>query len=274
MILSDLHTHTTFSPDGEGKIENMIETAISKGVKYYGISEHFDYDYIALDIKIDGKTIPFIDDDAYFKKARVLQQKYKNDIDLLVGCEFGFNDDENTLKMYEDVIKKYSPDYIVNSVHTVDGFDCWFENYFIGKTKEQAYNLYFEKVLKSLDAKYHFDIVAHLGYVSRNAIYNDNKIVYNDYKKILDEILLKIINLDKILEINTNSRGAGSEFLPDTDIIERYFSLGGRKVCFGSDAHKESRILDKYELVINSLKKIGFSNLTVPYKNKQIKIDI
>ena len=44
MILTDIHTHTKFSAAGRGDIRDMIETALAKGISYYGISEHVNYD--------------------------------------------------------------------------------------------------------------------------------------------------------------------------------------------------------------------------------------
>ena len=44
-ILTDVHTHTKFSPDGRSDIGDMLKAALKKGAAYYGISEHFDYDY-------------------------------------------------------------------------------------------------------------------------------------------------------------------------------------------------------------------------------------
>ena len=41
----DIHTHSTFSHDGQSSLEKMVKAAKEKGIKYYGISEHFDFDY-------------------------------------------------------------------------------------------------------------------------------------------------------------------------------------------------------------------------------------
>lgn len=106
------------------------------------------------------------------------------------------------------------------------GEECYFPEYTRGKEKRDAYNAYFQAVLASLDAPYPYDIVAHIGYCSRNAVYADPKIRYEDFSEILDRILYRIVEKDKILEINTSSKTAGSPFLPDTDILRRYYEMG------------------------------------------------
>lgn len=275
MLLTDVHNHSKFSTDGKSLLEDMVETARGKGLRYFGISEHFDYDYIALGLKIHGFEPPYTDADAYFKKAAELKERYNDSrFTFLAGGELGFCEKSRCFDEYSQLIEKYSPDFIVNSVHTVDGQDCWFADYFEGKTKEQAYRAYLEAVLKSLSASYRYDIVAHLGYCSRNAKYPDPKLRYEDFKDVIDEILNTVVQKGKILEVNSSSRGAGSSFLPDTDILARYFELGGRLISFGSDAHSTDRICDKRGEVVDALAKIGFKYVTVPTCAGFVKVDI
>lgn len=254
---------------------DMVAAAKSMGLRYFGISEHFDYDYIAAGLKIPGFEPPYTDAEAYFATARALKEKYCDDgFTFLSGGELGFSEDGRCKEDYCRLIEKYSPDFVVNSVHTVGGQDCYFSTYFEGKSKESAYRRYFETVRKSLDAPYNYDIVAHLGYCSRNAVYDDPKLRYADFSDILDEILVTIVRRNKILEVNSSARKAGSDFLPDTDILERYFALGGRLISFASDAHSTDRICDKRDKVVAALKRIGFEFITVPIRGRRIEVEI
>ena len=163
MIRTDLHTHTFFSADGRQDMRVMLEKAISLGFKYYGTSEHFDYDYVAKHVKIGGKEVRQIDADAYFSRGRALQNEYKGKICYLVGAEFAYDDSSRAQEKYCEAAEKYSPDFIINSVHTCLGRDCYFPEFFAGKSKEFAYNAYLFRILESLDAPYPYDIVAHIG---------------------------------------------------------------------------------------------------------------
>lgn len=274
MILTDVHTHSSFSADGISPLCDMIAEAAEKGISYYGVSEHFDYDYREQGILAQGKPIDYIDETAYFSAARALQAKYAKNLRVLAGGEFGFAPLASCYQEYERVIQTFHPDFIVNSVHTCDGNDCYFTDYFKGKDKRTSYSHYLERVRESLDAPYRYDIVAHLGYVARNAPYPDPKLRYEEFADLLDDILKTVIAKDKILEVNSSSRTAGSAFLPDTDILTRYFTLGGRKVSYASDAHDVSRIADKRNIVTDALKKIGFTFLTVPDCGKYLQIEI
>ena len=53
-ILTDVHTHSTFSADGKSPLSDMLATAYGKGLGIYGVSEHFDYDYLVNGIPFYG----------------------------------------------------------------------------------------------------------------------------------------------------------------------------------------------------------------------------
>ena len=269
MIVSDMHTHSTFSTDGRAPLDEMISTGKSLGLKYYGVSEHFDLDEYS--IKLYGT----IDEAAYFLRARELQQIFNDgDFTFIAGGEFNYVTDEEVFEKFNRINELYKPDFAVNSIHIVDGEECFRREYFSGKSKAYAYSRYLEQVLKSVDAPYKFDIIGHLGYVSRNAPYDDPMIYYEEFSDLYDAILKRIIDRNIILEVNSQSRGAGCDFLPNVDVLSRYYELGGRAISFGSDAHFPSRVAEKRDVVCAALKKIGFTHITVPNKGERIKVEI
>ncbi len=272
-IITDLHTHTTFSADGKDSLLDMATCAKNLGVKYYGVSDHFDFDYKIQNLPMGDKVLTLIDERAYFSAARKLQSQSESEsFHLLVGGEFGFAPLNECCELYQRVIEKYNPDYVINSIHTVDGEDCYFYPYFEKKGREIAFRKYLEAILKSVDAPYSYDIIAHIGYVSRKAPYADRKLRYGEFNSLIDEILQGIIQKDKILEVNSSTRGLEQAFLPDRDILERYYFLGGRKISFGSDAHFTSRIAEKRDVVINAAKNIGFNGFTVPIRGRHVLV--
>ena len=268
MKLTDMHTHSTFSADGKSALKDMVRTAKEMGLSYYGVSEHFDTDSISMQI------FTLTDVPAYFSAARALQAEVcTQEFRFLVGGEFGFSREREAQERLLSVSARFSPDFVVNSVHIVDNYDCYFPDYFAGKTKEAAYGAYLEMVRDSLDAPYPFDIVGHIGYVSRNSPYPVRKIRYEDFPDLYDDILKTIVKKGKILEVNSSARGAESEFLPDTDVLSRYYALGGRLISFGSDAHAINRICEKRAEIVAALKKIGFTAIAVPVCGETVLCD-
>ena len=90
----------------------------------------------------------------------------------------------------------------------------------------------------------------------------------------IDDILKTIIAKDKILEVNSSTKQLPQLCMPDVNILQRYYDLGGRKVSFGSDAHFTSRILEKRKEIVEALKQMGFTYITVPFKGEHIKVEI
>ncbi|MFA6866835.1 MAG: histidinol-phosphatase HisJ family protein [Clostridia bacterium] len=260
----DTHTHTKFSFDAKSSIEEMITKAQEMGIEYYAISDHCDYDYNYIKKYIFMRRIRL---KKYIKKVTEMKEKYPF---LALGIELGYS--KKAQKDYFEKLHFDDYDYIINSTHTVDRNDCYFTAYFKNKDKNTAYMRYFEKVYRSLDASYPYQTISHIGYVRKNAPYEDATINYLDYKDVIDKILKKIIALDKCLEINTNTKNKG--ILPEREIIEKYYELGGRKISYASDAHSVDRICEGYEDVAKMVKEIGFEYWTVFRKQLPILIKI
>ncbi len=273
-ILTDTHSHTyPSSHDGKNTLREMISAAIEKGAFYYGISNHFDYDYDkSLMTEEEKKTLPNGNENEYFHEARLLQQEYEEKIKVLVGAEFGYSDKKDIQEQYCIAYEKHCPDYVINSVHSHNGRD--FSRTLLPNNKKQVFGQYLRLVRQSLDAPYHYDIVGHFEYIVRYVPFVDKKIETTEFQEQIDDILKTIIAKGKIIEVNSAVFGLSRISLPNEDILTRYYKLGGRRVTFGSDAHMAARILDGREKVVAMLKKIGFKYLTIPDKGNYINICI
>jgi histidinol-phosphatase (PHP family) len=251
----DIHTHTTYSADGRQSPEQLVEAAVKKGCKVLGFSEHLDYDYVANNLEVKMTDV-----EGYFNNAAALKEKFKGKITLLCGIEFGY--DKGAENDYKNILKQYNFDYVINSVHVVKGKDCYFKQYFEGKTKRQAYEDYLNAVLQSVNAGFDYQIIGHIGYAVRNATYRDKYLYYGEFKTLIDEILTAVIKREKVLEVNTNIKYHRTKTLPDAEILQRYYRLGGRLVTFSSDCHSEERVCQGYRGAVKLLKNIGFDKLT------------
>ena len=272
-LLTDMHTHSTFSHDGQNELKDMLAAAQKKGIAFYGTSEHFDYDYDEkkMSAEIYSQTRDANPED-YFHAARHLQDDYAGVMNVIVGAEFGYTNDPVALDRYVREYEKFRPDFVINSVHSIGGVDyCRIP---FTKDKAQTYREYLAIIRESLDAPYPYDIVGHIGYVARYVPFEDGRLSLDEFGAELDDIFKTIIQKDKILDVNSASKHLPQLSLPSVELIARYFALGGRKISFGSDAHFLSRIADKREEVVAALKEIGFTYITVPCKGEHIKVEI
>lgn len=269
-FLTDLHSHTTFSHDGKNTPAEMLEAARKKGIAFYGVSEHFDYDYdLSLLSEAERRALQNGDEGEYFHALRHLQEDYGGVMNVVVGAEFGYSEKEKVHTRYALTYEKYRPDYVINSVHGQDGKD--YARYTFTQDKARTYVEYLRIVRKSLDAPYPYDIVGHIGYIARYAPFADARLSLAEFGEQIDDILSTIVRKGKILEVNT---AIAEGTLPTREIIERYFELGGRKVSYGSDAHKTERIGAKREEAAAMLREIGFTHLTVPFRGEHIEVKI
>lgn len=264
--MTDLHTHTNFSFDGLCDSKTLLEKATRLNVQYLGTSEHVDYDQL---IAGDLDDVKIVDADAYFARAAELKKAFSDKLTYLSGLEISFFKNPEVLRLNAQIIKKYTPDYVINSVHMTDGKDYSFFNY---GDKKEVYSKYLRDIIDSLDCDYHYDIVGHIGYAVRFAPYADSAMRYLDFKDLFDELFEKVIKKDKIIEVNTSMKRDFTPFIPAADIFEAFFKAGGRKISFGSDTHTADRLLDKYDLVKSTLGKIGFTHFTVPIRGERIKV--
>jgi histidinol-phosphatase (PHP family) len=238
------------------------ETSINLGLDGIAFTDHMDYDYP------DFEEVFLIDFKKYSDNLDQLKKLYKGKLKILKGIEVGYQ--PHVIVETNEVINNYDFDFVICSVHIIDGQDPYTGKYFIGKAKNDAYMRYLELIYSSVTKFDNFDVVGHIGYIRRYGEYDDRSLRYVDYSDILDAILKKIISGGKGLEIN--SSGYKHKLLnspiPDFDIIKRYKELGGEIICTGSDAHSHEHIALKFKYVYERLIDIGFK-YTTHFENRK-----
>lgn len=100
-FLIDTHTHTLASGHAYSTMNEMIQAAKDKGLKYLGITEHAP--------KMPGTCHTF-----YFENLKVVPRQY-DDLTLLLGAEANILDTDGTLDLYDDLLNRL--DIIIASLH-------------------------------------------------------------------------------------------------------------------------------------------------------------
>ena len=248
-MISDYHLHTEFSGDSETPPEAMVEQAIKLGMKSMCFTDHVDFDI--------PSTQFMIDENAYFEKMQALQAQYRDRIDINIGVELGLQ--PHLTERHHEYVNQYPFDFIIGSLHIVDGKDPYYPEVFKGKEDSKVYRAYFEQFLENLKVFSEFQTVGHIDYVVRYGNHKAEQYSYEAYADILDEILCEIIDKGLGIEINTAGIKAGLGFPnPHPDVIRRYKELGGEIITFGSDAHVPEYIGYKFEQMRQMLLGMGF----------------
>lgn len=273
--LYDCHLHSDFSGDSKETQENQIKSAIEKGLSGITFTDHMDMDYPIQD------TTEFMELDIpkYSEKILSLRKQYENNdgFSVYFGIELGLQ--PHLAKAYHEILKKYPFDFVIGSTHLINGMDPYYDEYFDGKTPEEAYNTYFDTIIENINAFDEFDSLGHLDYVVRygKRVYGAEKgaLPYEKYSEKIDAILSFLIKHDKALEINTGAFCRGlDEPNPSYRIIERYKEMGGKLITIGADAHKAEHVGLNFKKALAKLKEIGFDSYCVFVERKPVEIEI
>lgn len=260
---ADVHMHTSFSHDSESCPEEMIKGAIEKGLEVICFTDHYDKDYMGW-----GDESIF-DPEEYFKVLVPLQEKYKTQIDVRIGVELGMQ--PHLGECFTALTKSYPFDFVIGSVHAVQGTDPAMGMLFDGRTDEEAYRAAFEETLEDIKKIEDFDVLGHLDYVVRYGKEREKHYSYMKYADILDEILKMLVEHGKGLELNTAGLKYGLPFAhPHPDILRRYRELGGEIITVGADGHKPEHITYDFQKVNDILRECGFTYYTEFRKRKPV----
>ena len=258
-MTADNHIHTAYSPDGEGESEAFVLRAIECGMRHIVFTEHVDNLYC-------DPAFGQVDLESYFACVRALKEKYRNRLYIGAGLEVGYTTQNKLLN--QELLEKYRPDYVINSVHQVGEYDCWFAEYFAGKSPAEACRAYLAAVRESLDAPYPFHAVGHIGYVLRNAPFDT--FLLPDFAAEIDDVLRAVIEKDLILEINTSCRKPWLVTVPEQNAVLRYAELGGKKLNFASDAHRPEDLGRNYAAARDLAIACGITHQTVRQNGKEV----
>ena len=252
MIFSDFHVHSSFS-DGKNTPEEMVQQALSLGMREMGFSDH-GYAFYDTDCCIPEDKVS-----AYRTEIRRLQKAYSDKIRIRLGVERDAFAAEDGL----------SWDYVIGSVHYVKAGELYFPvdyrmedlqaacRHFGGDYLSLAES-YFETVgriadLTCCDIIGHFDLISKLN--EKQGFLDEQSPRYiAAWKKAADALLAK----DLPFEINTGaiSRGYKTGAYPSLAQIEYIAGQGGRFIL-SSDAHRKEDLCCDFERQLALAEKMG-----------------
>ncbi len=238
MKYQDFHTHTTFC-DGKNTPEEMVVSAIEKGMKRIGICVH---SYLP---QGESYCVKKEEVQTFIDTVNALKGKYKDKIEVYCGVE-------------QDYFSNYPTDcfdYIIGSVHYVVADDNYFDVDLSTQHFTETVNKYFGGDYYAYCERYYSyvadvcektkcHIIGHIDLVTKfnegGCLFDENHPRYvAAYKKAVD----RLIKYNVPFEINTGaiSRGYRTAPYPSEDIKAYIKSLGG-KFILSSDAHTKEGI--------------------------------
>ena len=257
MIIGDYHTHTTYC-DGANTPEEMLLSAIEKGLKYYGFSSHSHLSYD------EEWNMTHSAQEEYVTEILSLKEKYKDKITVLLGTEYDLLSD-NDLSPF---------DYVIGSCHSlladgnyisVDHSEKTFvecvQNFYGGDYYFFAEEYY--KMMSTAADRKEFTFYGHFDLVNK---FNKGFKFFDEtdprYVKPMLDALEKLAKTGVPYEINTKQtfRHLASE--PSRSAVCWLSALSemGGKIVINSDAHSRDVIGYNFPLATEVAKKCGFKS--------------
>ena len=243
MMLSDFHVHTTFS-DGKHTPEEMILSAVEKGMTAIGFSDH---SYTAFD---ESYCIAKEKQTQYYKEVRSLRETYKERIRVFCGIEQDFYS--------EPQAEPY--DYSIGSVHylklgeeyvpvdeNADILIQAVQKYFNGDMYALVEEYY--KTVSQVIEKTNADIIGHFDLITK---FNEGFILFDEtaprYRKAAGAAIERLLQSGRPFEINTGamSRGYKTTPYPAKEWIDIIIKSGG-KLILSSDSHAKETLCYRFE---------------------------
>jgi histidinol-phosphatase (PHP family) len=257
-MIVDLHNHTPLCNHATGRPQEYIKSAIEKGTKVFGFSDHAPMDFDK------AYRMNFSDMRKYETEILQLAQQYASEIKIVLGYEVDYlrgHMDERVLKA--DV------DYLIGSVHFLEGWG--FDNpEFLAKWQQQdvdeVWKNYFNTIEEMAQSRL-FNIVGHL-----DLIKVFNYLPKGNITKIANRALDAIKENNMVIEINVAGfRKPVKEAYPSKELLEEAFKRD-IPITFGSDAHQPSQVGLYENEVMHLVHAIGYRECYYFEKREPIKL--
>lgn len=277
MNLTNYHSHTLYC-DGRAAMEDFIRFAIDRGFTSYGISSHAPLPFPT------HWTMEWDRMEDYLSEFRRMKEKYAGKIELAVGLEIDYLDEENNPAVSR--FRELPLDYRIGSVHmlydakgevvdidvSAGVFRGIVDNRFDGDL-DKVVHLYYGSLSRMVESG-GFDIVGHADKMHYNAAaYRPGLLDESWYDGLVRNFFKQIAVHNYIVEINTKAFDSLGTFYPN----ERYFPLLkelGVRVQVNSDAHYPERIDSGRSEALVALKRAGFDTVTEWYGGKWVQMPL
>lgn len=263
----DFHMHSEYSIDSRATMKDMVLSAISKNIKSICFTDHVDFEATVNKIDIQFRT------EDYFNNINKVKYTYKSSIEILSGVEIGVQ--THLAHRYKKFIEENPFDFVIMSIHSVDGKDIYEDKYVKDKDPLFAIEEYYQTMYNCLNSYDDFDSLGHIDFIDRYfEDYNDIP-RFEAYRNIIEKILKLLIEKNKALEINTAGLRYGLDYFhPKLQVLELYKDLGGELLTFGSDSHTPLHVGYEYRTMEKILKEMGFKYIYIYKERKKIPIKI
>lgn len=242
-MLTDYHIHSCYSADSQAYIKDQLDAALTAGLTHICFTDHVDF---------DSSALPPADLAARNEEIARLAPMYPS-LDISLGMEMGMDGTEAS-RLAHLHAKDVHLDFIIGSIHMVDGMDAYYPEFFENRNREQAYGCYIEKLAQAIKVS-DFSVMGHYDFCTKYSPYTDRPLGYGMFPELFDDIFRTLIQTGRSMEINTSAWKDDPAW--GLDVFSRFRELGGEYVTIGSDAHQPVRVGGRVKEAVELAKAAG-----------------
>lgn len=247
----DYHIHTSRCGHAEGEMIDYVRRARELSLIEIGFSDH-----LPLLTKNDPTLAMSLDQlEEYIQAIEMLKKEFP-DINIKTGIEADY------LPGLEDetarLLDTYSFDYVIGSVHFIDGWGFDDSRYLDGYKNRDIYDVYARYFRLVTDAATTglFDVIGHLDLIKK---YNFRP--KRDITLLVENTVNELGNAGVCIEINTAGlRKPVGEMYPDLNILKMCLKAG-IPLTLGSDAHSPEQVGMDFDMAIAAAKQAGYDRI-------------
>ncbi len=230
MFLSDYHTHTRFSIDGEAEIYDSCRAAIAKGFSEIAFTDHEDiyslqkYDYVLNCAELYPALL----------EAR---EHFCGQLRVVIGAELG-QPMANPAAARNFIREHPELDFIIGSIHNMEhDLDVYYYN-FRKHAPAQVYDHYLDRLME-LASDYDYDVIGHITYPLRYMAEAGFAIDMHPFLEKIEALYRTVVRRGKGIELNVSGlRQSMQTTMPTPMLLKLYRDCGGEILTIGSDAHR------------------------------------
>jgi histidinol-phosphatase (PHP family) len=265
--LVDYHVHTARCGHASGAMERYVEHAIESGLTELGFSDHLFMYWLPEERRDPELTMAEWEHDFYIEDVERCRRRYSLDITIRLATEVDYiPGHEHAL---ENILRRYDWDYVIGSVHFIDGWGFDDSRHLAGFAEwdiDALYQRYFSSVGASAETGL-FDTIGHTDLVKK---FGHRPSV--DQSESYATLAARFSRSGVCVEVNTGGlRKPVSEAYPHPALL-RACHEAGVPVTFGSDAHAPQEVAADFAAACGLMRAAGYQQFIAFERRQRRKI--
>jgi histidinol-phosphatase (PHP family) len=261
--LVDYHVHTARCGHASGAMERYVEHAIEAGLTELGFSDHLFMYWLPREQRDPVLGMAEWEHDFYIEDVERCRRQYANDIAIRLSTEADFIPGHEA--ELEAILHRYDWDYVIGSVHFIDGWgfdDGRYVSGFDAWDIDALYARYFDLVGASAETGL-FDTIGHADLVKKFG-----HRAAHDQAEVYARVASRFAKAGVCVEVNTAGlRKPCREMYPNPDLL-RACRAEGVPTTLGSDAHAPTEVAADFQAATSLMREVGYAEF-VKYAARQ-----